>query len=166
MIKCENCGAEIDIMDEYCPVCGASNETIKDNMTYGSYGRTECNLQSDIYEEQNVDGVAVLAYFGLFVIIPIIKSKDSDFVRFHANQGIILNIFSIICFVIMYGLYNVSSLYLGNISEHSQLIATVTAICAISIFIVLFVCWVVPLVGVFHGMRRKAPIIGNIRILK
>lgn len=166
MINCENCGAEIDIMSEYCPVCGASNNSLKDSMTYGSYERTECNLQSDVYEEQNNDEVAILAYFGLLVIIPLLKSKDSDYIRFHVNQGLILNIFSIICYVIMYGLYNLSQVYLNTESEYSQLIATITATGALSIFIILLVCWLVPLIGAIHGMRRKSPIIGGIRILK
>lgn len=34
--------------------------------------------------------MAVLAYFGILVLIPILAAKESKFARFHANQGLIL----------------------------------------------------------------------------
>lgn len=34
--------------------------------------------------------MAILAYFGILVLIPILAAKDSKFARFHANQGLLL----------------------------------------------------------------------------
>ena len=33
--------------------------------------------------------MAILAYFGILVLIPILAAKDSKFARFHANQGLL-----------------------------------------------------------------------------
>lgn len=50
--------------------------------------------------------MAVLGYIGLFVIIPIITSKGSRFVRFHCNQGLVITlittfwcVFSVVFFI-------------------------------------------------------------------
>ena len=34
--------------------------------------------------------MAILAYLGILVIIPILAAKESKFARFHSNQGLIL----------------------------------------------------------------------------
>ena len=44
--------------------------------------------------------MAVLAYIGVLVLIPLLAAKDSKFARFHANQGLILLICSIVSFFV------------------------------------------------------------------
>ncbi len=39
-------------------------------------------------EEKKV--MAILSYLGFLVIIPILQAKDSAYVRFHINQGVVL----------------------------------------------------------------------------
>ncbi|PZR16040.1 MAG: hypothetical protein DI536_07015 [Archangium gephyra] len=34
----------------------------------------------------------VLAYFGIFALIPYLTVKDSEFVKYHAKQGLVLNV--------------------------------------------------------------------------
>ena len=40
--------------------------------------------------------MAILAYFGILVLIPIFAAKDSKFARYHSNQGLILCIVGIL----------------------------------------------------------------------
>lgn len=40
--------------------------------------------------------LAVLAYLGLLVFVPILSGSKSEFVRFHANQGLVLFICSVL----------------------------------------------------------------------
>lgn len=40
--------------------------------------------------------MAILAYLGILVLVPIFAAKESKFARFHANQGLILCIVGII----------------------------------------------------------------------
>ena len=51
------------------------------------------------YDPQDIEEnkfMAILAYFGILVIIPILAAKDSKFARFHSNQGLILCITAIL----------------------------------------------------------------------
>lgn len=54
--------------------------------------------RSDAGSEQRISGercrtkqlMAVLSYFSLLVLLPILCAKDSKYARFHANQGLML----------------------------------------------------------------------------
>lgn len=35
-------------------------------------------------------GMAIIAYLGILVIIPLVTSKDDPFVKFHSKQGLVL----------------------------------------------------------------------------
>ena len=43
----------------------------------------------------------VLAYLGIFALIPLMTVKDSDFVKFHAKQGLVYSLAGIIFFIIL-----------------------------------------------------------------
>ena len=61
------------------------NETIKNLNNTNDF--TEEFEQEDI---QNNKTMAILAYIGILVLIPIFAAKESKFARFHANQGLVL----------------------------------------------------------------------------
>ena len=44
--------------------------------------------------------MAILAYLGILVLIPIFCAKESKFARFHANQGLILLICVVLCAIL------------------------------------------------------------------
>ena len=56
--------------------------------------------------------MAVLAYIGPLVLVPILAAKDSKFAKFHANQGLTLFICSFVyciaVFIISFILYSIS----------------------------------------------------------
>lgn len=41
-------------------------------------------------------GMAILAYIGILVIIPLVTNKDDQFVKFHSKQGLVLLIIEIV----------------------------------------------------------------------
>jgi uncharacterized membrane protein len=45
--------------------------------------------------------MAVLAYLGILVLVPILAAKDSPFARYHSNQGLLLAITSIACGIVL-----------------------------------------------------------------
>ncbi len=45
--------------------------------------------------------MAILAYFGILVVIPILAAKESKFARFHANQGLVLFIASVAYWIML-----------------------------------------------------------------
>ena len=94
--------------------------------------------------------MAVLAYFGPLVLIPIFAAPKSKFARFHANQGLILLIFNVICTI------------LSRIDVLPLFIYPVLS--CFSLF--LFVLFIIGIVNVAKGKFKKLPVIGNIAILK
>ena len=129
MAYCKKCGAELKEEDKFCAQCGekvneeASAET---SVTPNSIDMTK------LY--------AVLAYLGIFFIIPLVMCKDSEFVRFHTNQGIILFIASVICAAV-------------------PIIGWIASIGVV-------VLMVVGLINVSNNEMKELPLIGKFRILK
>lgn len=129
MAYCKNCGAELKEEDKFCAQCG---EKVKEEAS------AETSVTSN-----NIDMTklyAVLAYLGLLFIIPLIMCKDSEFVRFHTNQGIILFIASVIC----------------------AAVPIVGWIASIGVVVLM----VVGLINVSNNEMKELPLIGKFSILK
>ena len=84
-------------------------------------------------------GISFLCYFGPLFLIPYLTRPDSDFVKFHSNQGLLLMLLNAICDIIGLGF--------------------VSAVFSI-------VCLVMGLSAVSRGEKRKLPLIGGIRLLR
>lgn len=55
----------------------------------------EENIVFNSEDVQNNKVMGILAYFGILFLIPLLAAKDSQYARFHTNQGIVLFIFSV-----------------------------------------------------------------------
>jgi uncharacterized membrane protein len=53
-------------------------------------GSTPSEPIADASDVEKNKIMAILAYIGILVLIPILAAKDSKFARYHANQGLIL----------------------------------------------------------------------------
>ena len=110
-------------------------------------------------EEQTKKGLAILAYFGIFFLIPLFAAKKGSFARYHANQSLVLFIFMVV--------FNVLSTVLGNILVNISPLLTLVVTGVFSL-LVLVLC-VFALIGIIHaakGQRKPVPIIGGITIIK
>ena len=95
MAFCSNCGAKLDDNAEFCSSCGTrvqkKAENVNPQQAYSNQSYQNQNAQhaqpldADV---QNNKVMAVLAYIGLLVLIPIFAAKDSKFARFHSGQGL------------------------------------------------------------------------------
>lgn len=171
MITCKECGAKFDAVAKYCPECGASNEPDGEVYRYQGGKRTICYMPDGVYNDKlDYKGVAIFAYFGLFCLIPLLKAKGSPYARFHANQGIVLMIFQCITTAITFGMYTLSNYYSGiyhkTLDISTSNLANLCGIGAVLVFLVSFICWLVPFTGACKGVERKAPIVGNFKLLK
>lgn len=90
--------------------------------------------------------MGVLAYLGVLVIIPLLAAKDSKFARFHANQGLIL----LICTVVIY--------IVGRIFPGLSVIITI-------LDVAVFVLAVIGIINVIKGETKKLPLVGNFNII-
>ncbi len=97
--------------------------------------------------------MAVLAYFGLLILIPLLAAKDSAYARFHCNQGLIL-------FIITICLNLLNSIF-GGIPVVGVIVAIVVIICAL----VAFVLFIMGIINAATGKAKDLPLIGKLRIL-
>lgn len=110
-------------------------------------------------QAQTKKGMAILAYFGILVLIPLLTAKQDPFARYHTNQGLVLFLVSVISSV----LSNVLTTLLIDISSTAVLIIS-------GIFGILALVWFVfSIIGIVHaakGQTKPLPLIGGIRLLK
>ena len=83
--------------------------------------------------------ICFLCYLGPLFLIPYLSRPDSDFVKFHSNQGLVLLLLDAICGLI--GLGVVSTLFS-------------------------LVCFFIGISAVSRGEKKKLPLIGEIRLLR
>ena len=89
--------------------------------------------------------MAILAYFGILVLVPLFAAKDSKFARFHANQGLIL----LICEVVIF--------FIGRIPGIDLLVWLLNI--AIAVFAI------IGIINAAKGEAKELPFIGKFRII-
>lgn len=155
---CETCGARVEDSASFCPVCGAklaSSASDKKKQTqtriedaFNQFTNTT-NTTADYSSEDIAKNklISIVAYLGVFFIIPLFVAKDSPFARFHTNQGLLLFLFSLLTSVA------------GFVPYIGWILAA-----AISIFTALLM--VVGILNVIKGEAKELPVIGKFKILK
>lgn len=78
---------------------------------------------------------AMLSYFGILVLIPLLLKRDSKFTQFHAKQGLILLIGEFFVWIPLFGWI------LG---------------------VVIFVLWIMGIVRALSGEMKPLPIVGEL----
>lgn len=86
---------------------------------------------------------AILAYLGILVLVPILAAKDSRFAQYHANQGLVLFLTSIICGFVIW-----------------------IPVVGWALGIGILVLWVMGIVNAAQGEMKPLPIIGGIELIK
>ena len=149
MAFCKNCGQELPTDAQNCPNCGTAVESgnfqaaASDALQKATKTEDFTN-QFDPQDIANNKVWAVLAYLGWLVLLPLLISpaKDSPYVRFHTNQGLILLIASMLSVVL-------SFICIGVITG-----------------IICFVLMIIGIINACNGHAKNLPIIGKFRLLK
>ena len=89
--------------------------------------------------------MAILAYLGILVLIPLFAAKESKFARFHTNQGLILLIISVVIY------------FIGRISALSTLAWLLNA--------AVFILAVIGIINAVKGETKELPLVGKYRII-
>lgn len=95
--------------------------------------------------------LAWLSYLGFLFIVPMLVNKDSEYTKFHVNQGIVLFIFAIAVGIVC-GILNWIPFVGGIISGVLGLLVTV--------------CIILGVINAATGKVVRLPIIGGITIYK
>jgi len=102
--------------------------------------------------------MAILAYLGILVLVPILAAPQSKFARYHANQGLVLAI-GMIAWGIIYGIltsiFTLISIWLGIL--FSWLLGLV--------WIPSAVLAILGIINAANGKAKELPILGKFKIL-
>ena len=98
--------------------------------------------------------MAILAYLGWLVIIPLLAARNSKFARFHANQGLILAIVATVVYVVL--------AILTLIPVIRWIFYIVEAVFGVAVFILA----VMGIINAVNGKAKDLPVIGSFRLLK
>jgi len=113
------------------------------------------------YDPKDIEAnkvMALLAYLGILVLVPLLAAKDSKYARFHANQGLVLCIAAII-----YGVaYSILSGIILAISWRLYFVVSLIGLVGV-VFVVLCV---IGIINALNGRAKELPIIGKYRLLK
>lgn len=100
----------------------------------------------------------VLSYIGILVLIPIFAAKDSQYARFHANQGLVLFITEIALNIIVRIIAAILSFSIGG--------ALLAGLLSLAVAIVSLVYLILGIVNACSGEAKQLPLIGGITLLK
>jgi uncharacterized membrane protein len=121
----------------------------------------------NVYQDPNQDiadnkVMAVLAYFGLLVLVPIFAAKNSKYARFHANQGLVLLIFSVALSIIN----SIITAVTASLLWRAPIVALIINLIFAAAWIFLLVLAIMGIVNAATGKEKEIPLIGKIKILK
>ena len=172
MAYCGKCGTNVE-NKRFCPNCGFDMQSRDDEPIHNEnqapqndYAAKLQNLNNTAdttaeFDAQDITSnkaMAILAYFGPLVLIPIFAAKQSKFARYHSNQGLLLLI-AAVAWSIVYGIINAILLAI------SWRLYTVSSIIGI-LSIVFFVLFIIGIINASNGRAKELPIIGKFKILK
>jgi uncharacterized membrane protein len=93
---------------------------------------------------------AALAYLGIPAVIFLAIEKDSQFVRFHSVQALLLALAWIVVWIAL--------MIFGAIPFIGLLVIPIWFLAALGFFII----WVIALIKAFQGEKYKFPVIGDL----
>lgn len=167
MYTCKKCGTQFEEDGNFCPSCGTpkgaepAQAPVEEKKDFAAKV-TELNNTADTtaaYDQADIannKAMAILAYFGPLVLIPILAAKESKFARFHSNQGLVLMLAAIA--------YSIATSIAGIILSAIRLgfVSSILSILSIA-FTVLAV---IGIINAANGRAKELPIIGKFTILK
>lgn len=119
----------------------------------------EENIVFNTEDVQQNKVFGILAYIGILFLVPLLAARDSQYARFHTNQGIVLFITDIILGIVS-GILSAFFIWIPFIGIIiSTLIGAVIGIFSL-------VMLILGIVNACSGEPKKLPIIGGITILK
>ena len=149
MAFCRQCGSKFDDGVKFCPGCGAAS-------AQGGYASATVSVSDDAQQNKVM---AILAYFGPLVLIPIFAAKESRFARFHSNQGVVL-LLACIAYSIVYSV--LSGILLAISGTLFLIISILGFACSCGITVLA----IIGIINAAKGEMKPLPIIGGIKILK
>lgn len=149
---CKNCGKQLGDNARFCDGCGSPTQGAANQYNQQGQPRPSGNSQENTV-------VNVLAYLGILFFLPLVVTPESRSGRFHANQGLILLILSIlgsIALSIVTALFAAISLWLIFIPT---LLSSVFGLGILALVII-------GMINAGKGEEKPLPLVGGFTIIK
>ncbi len=150
MAFCKNCGAELIENTRFCSKCGAAVEGAAAQQTAPAAAprNTDHTRKFDAQDIADNKWLSIFCYFGvLMMIFALIAKPDSKFIKFHANQALILQLLSIAAVIVA---------IIPILGWIASLAATIYGI----------VCVILGIINCCKGRAKELPLIGVISIIR
>ncbi len=153
---CPSCGERVKFNAKYCSVCGTKVENKSEDSSFQAkvddFVNDFTNTADTTAEYSSADinknrHMALLAYFGIFFLVPLISAKESPFARYHTNQGIMLFLVQML------------GVAITQIPKVGWILAAIVSVLSGVLFVI----------GVMNAVKGKAkelPLIGKVRMIK
>ena len=155
---CTKCGAEVSAEAKFCPNCGASTDAPEEYLADKVAALNDTPDTTADYDREDINknrAMAILAYIGPLVFIPMFAAKNSKFARFHVNQGFLL-------FLVWASLSLLSTFF--NLIYLPRFLDVLIQLSLWAVSIPATVINVIGIVNAARGKAKELPIIGKIRI--
>ena len=175
---CPNCGLEISGDIKFCPNCGTpiapisaepqpnpfpEPEPIPEPEPQPTYQPTPPPVENGTEPDSMEKTLALEAYLGILVLAPIFGAKNSPFVRFHANQGLILCATSIgLSLLMTFNSVIMASVGASWLNIILGLFNGLYGLASCGIIVLA----VIGIINAVKGRMKPLPIIGKFNILK
>ena len=106
---------------------------------------------ADIEKNKTISALAYILFF-----LPLVACPESKFGRFHANQGLVLLLFSIVGGIVISILYGIL------IWVFYPLAALINAVFYLAVLALV----ILGIVNTFNGKAKELPVIGKIKLIK
>lgn len=115
---------------------------------------TDTTAEFDAQDIEQNKVFAILAYISWLVLVPMFAAKDSKFAKFHANQGLVLAIAEIACWIAL------------GILRRLPLIGWIFGLVESLFSLVCFIFAVIGIVNAANGRAKELPVVGKFKIFK
>lgn len=121
---------------------------------------------TDQYAKEDIEknkAMGILCYLGILLLIPLFAAKDSKYVRFHLNQGLLLIIAAVIVSAAVGVVQGIAfALFFESLFALYVLFRTITSLCTLPIFVLM----VIGIINVVNGRTKELPVIGKFKLIK
>lgn len=164
MAFCTKCGTQIEDGQAFCSSCGATagenaSNTQSSTATATDFSKkiAELNNTADTTSEFDPSDInnnkvfAILAYFGILFVVPLLAAPQSKFARYHANQGCVL-------FILAFA-WAIVTIILLFIPVLGGIISALGSLVVIALF-------VIGIINAANGKAKELPVIGQFKLIK
>ena len=140
---------------KFCPSCGASTTGVSAKRA----AQVE-EIQADPNDAEQGKVMSIISYIGILCLIPIITGdvKKSPFIKFHANQGLVLCIADVAWWFV--------SFIIGLIFGRLWILSILWSLVGFVAWAGVIVLIILGIINAVNGKMKPLPLIGKFEILK